>query len=70
MLSGVLRGMGREEKCIVSATEVSLPGIPSEYTKCSIHQAPSDLPEGHYEVEYEGRIARIQKFQGMWVTAP
>jgi hypothetical protein len=59
MLSGTISGMGREAACIVSAVRVSLAGATeSALTRCSIHQAPVDLPEGAYQVTFAGETIR------------
>lgn len=48
VLAGRLIGMGREETC---TQKVSLPGIiVSHLSKCNVHHAPSDLPDGEYLV--------------------
>lgn len=69
MLSGPLRGMGREAECTVSAVKVSLPGTNLyEYTKLGIHNAPADLPDGPYAVTIEGRTVLVQRRQGAWIS--
>ena len=52
MMTGRLKGMGREAECTVSAVKVSLP-LPNiwEYVNCDIHLAPENLPDGRYEVD-------------------
>jgi hypothetical protein len=51
MMAGLLKGMGRETVCTVSAVKVSLPQLNIwEYVKCDIHLAPEDLPNGQYAV--------------------
>jgi hypothetical protein len=69
MLSGRLKGMGREADCIVSAVKVSLPGTnASHYTKCQIQNAPDDLPEGQYQVTFGGDTTNVRKRDGFWLA--
>ena len=69
MLPGRLKGMGREADCTVGAVEVSLPGTNlSEYTKCSIHEAPNDLPDGQYQLTFGGQTVPVQKRDGSWLA--
>ena len=68
MMSGWLKGMGHEAECTVSAVKVSLPELNiSEYVKCDIHLAPEDLPNGVYQVSFEGRTMKVKKLDGDWL---
>jgi hypothetical protein len=69
MLQGKLRGMGREASCILSAIKISSPltGHPN-FTKCDIHQAPDDLPDGRYEVTFGGQTAKVKNGNGFWLA--
>ena len=69
MKRGTLRGMGFEAECLVTATEVSLPnsGLPPEYARMSIHRVSiGNLPDGPYEVSFDGRWERVQKRGDGW----
>jgi hypothetical protein len=69
MLSGLLRGMGREAECTVSTVKVSLPGTNHyEYTKLGIHNEPAELPDGPYAVTIEGRTVPVQRHLGAWIS--
>jgi hypothetical protein len=71
MLQGQLKGMGHEAVCTVAAVKVSLPSSNVwEYAKCSIHNAPADLPDGQYEVTFNGRVERVKKERGFWLASP
>ncbi len=65
-----LSGMGIEATCLVKATEVSLPhsGVPPAYARMSIHDAPSDIPDGVYEVTFPGYKGQVRKRGSMWVA--
>lgn len=70
MLSGRLRGMGRDADCTVRAEKVSLPGTnQSKYANFTIHEEPKDLPDGQYDVTFEHRAARLQRLNGVWIVA-
>jgi hypothetical protein len=69
MLAGRLRGMGREAECTLSAEKVSLPGTNMyEYAKLTILGEPKDLPDGQYEVTYDGRTQKVQRKFGAWIA--
>jgi len=68
MLRGELKGMGQEIRCTVSAVKVSLPGTDMfEYARLGIHNVP-ELPDGPYEVTYEGRTSPLRRYQGAWLS--
>ena len=67
VIAGRLVGMGREVNCTVNAEKVSLPGIiVSHFSKCNVHNAPSDLPDGEYLVIFDGGMMPFQKHHGVW----
>jgi hypothetical protein len=69
VMSGHLKGMGREAKCLVSAVQVSMPGTNvSHYAKCKIQNAPDDLPEGSYQVTFDGQTENVKKSNGFWLA--
>ncbi|HWG20752.1 MAG TPA: hypothetical protein VG225_09495 [Terracidiphilus sp.] len=66
---GILRGMGREVGCELLATKTVLPDATRPvYSHCAIIEAPSDLPDGDYEVEFAGEVAVTSLHQGNWVV--
>ena len=68
MMTGRLKGMGREAECTLSAVKISLPLINIwEYVNCDIHFAPENLPDGQYEVTFEGRTIQVKKLDGYWL---
>jgi hypothetical protein len=68
MMTGRLKGMSREAECTVSAVKVSLPPLNIwEYVNCDIHFAPENLPNGQYEVTFEGRKTQVKLLDGYWV---
>ena len=70
MIAGRLKGMGYEAEagCTVNAVKVTLPQLNIwEYVKCDIHLAPKNLPDGSYEVIFEGRTMQAKKLDGDWL---
>jgi hypothetical protein len=68
MMAGRLKGMGYEAECTVSAIKVSLPQLDIwEYVRCDIHFAPENLPDGLYQVSFEGRTMQVKKLDGDWL---
>jgi hypothetical protein len=62
LVQGVLRGKEREAQCVVRAVKVSLPKLDVwEYVSADIYSAPSDLPDGVYDVSFEGRRMKVNK---------
>jgi len=71
MMSGVLRGMGRQAKCQVLATKSVVDDLtPPTYAHCSIMDAPSDMPEGDYELEFEHEVAVVRLQDRSWTVCP
>lgn len=67
LLQGVLKQLRREIPCTVRAVKVCLwtLGI-SEFVSAEIAEAPSELPDGNYQVGFEGRSMKVQKIAGHW----
>jgi hypothetical protein len=66
---GVLRGMGREAACELLATKTVVPEASrAVYSHCAIIDAPSDLPDGDYEVEFAGEVAVTSLRDGCWMV--
>jgi hypothetical protein len=69
LVEGVLKGMNRETTCMVRAVKVSLPHLDiCEYVSADIAQAPSDLPTGTYDVNFEGRKMKVKKTAQGWIA--
>ena len=69
LLEGVLRGMDLEAPCTIRAVKVSLPQLDIwEYVAADVVRAPSDLPDGAYEVSFEGRKMRFRKTSQGWIS--
>jgi hypothetical protein len=68
LIQGLLRGMGREAPCEMLAIRESQSGknLPS-YTRCSVIEAPRDLPDGDYTVTFSAYSVSARKEAGLWV---
>jgi hypothetical protein len=67
VVDGRLKGMGRDIPCKVSGIRVS--GADTtvfEMTELGIVDPPEDLPDGIYELEYQGSAERFTKHEGVW----
>jgi hypothetical protein len=67
LLTGRLRGMGCEADCIVRPALIHYPGFVPGFGRCTIEEAPPELPEGEYTVTYEGRTERVRKEGLAWL---
>jgi hypothetical protein len=67
LMKGVLRGMGREAACELLATKTVVPETTQPiYSHCAIIEAPHNLPDGEYEVEFSGEVAVTRLHEGCW----
>ena len=67
LVSGTLRGMNHQVPCMVRAVKVSVMKLDIwEYVSADIAQAPSNLPDGAYDVSFEGRTMKVKKIAGNW----
>ena len=69
-LPGRLAGMGRDVQCSVGAVKVSLPGTAEyNYVRPVIHNTPTDLPDGPYQITFGEKTERVQRHNGTWIAA-
>lgn len=69
LCKGTLRGMGREVSCELLATKtVVAEASRAVYSHCAVIEAPRDLPDGDYEVEFAGEVAVTSLRNGSWVV--
>jgi hypothetical protein len=69
MMTGLLNGMNREEPCLVGAVKVTLPGTNvSHLARYSIQNAPTDLPDGQYQLTFNGETTTVKRRDGHWLT--
>ena len=63
-----LEGMGRQEPCELLAIRESL-SEPNRivYSRCSVIDAPHDLPDGNYRVTFDAFTVPAHKEAGLWM---
>ena len=67
LVSGTLNGMSHRVPCMVRTVKVSLPNLDIlKWVRADIAQAPSELPDGAYNVSFEGRTMKVKKIAGNW----
>ena len=68
--SGIIRGRRCEATCIVSATQVTVPGTGIiRHTDYSITDVSLELPNGQYELLANGESILVIHSSGVWITA-
>ena len=68
MLAGTLSAKGIEASCTIRVVKVSIPNLEIwEYVKAEVVDAPPSLPDGNYELSFEGRRMRATKSEGVWL---
>ena len=68
LIHGLLRGMGREAPCEMLAMKETAPETGREiYSRCSVIDAPHDLPDGLYAVSFSGHVVTARKEGGLWL---
>lgn len=61
--------MGHESACELLATKTLSPeSARAVYSHCAIIEAPVDLPDGDYEVEFGDNVAITRKQNGAWIV--
>lgn len=69
LMNGILRGMGHQAACELLATKTIGPeSARPTYSHCAIIEAPVDLPDGDYEVEFGDNVAITRRQDGGWVV--
>jgi hypothetical protein len=69
LIYGVLRGMGYEADCEMVAIKNAHPDRrPPTYTRWSVIDAPSDLPDGDYTVSFDDRSVAVRREGGLWLA--
>ena len=64
---GILKSATLQSTCVVRAIKVTIPKLDVwEYVKADVHEAPAYLPDGRYELAFEGRRMKADKLAGSW----
>jgi hypothetical protein len=68
LIHGLLQGNGRQESCeMLAMRDVSAASGPVVYSRCSVIDAPQDIPDGDYTVTFDGYIVPARKQSGLWI---
>ncbi|MFZ0274718.1 MAG: hypothetical protein WB524_13815 [Acidobacteriaceae bacterium] len=68
LIHGLLKGMGREEPCeMLAMKESQSEAGAANYFRCSVIDAPQDLPDGTYSVAFNGYVVFARKEGGLWI---
>ena len=66
---GILNGMGREALCTVMGTrKMQMDGSAGELVRLSVYQEPTNLPDGPYDLRFQGQMKKVQRKAGFWVA--
>jgi hypothetical protein len=67
LVSGTLAIPGAVANCIVRATKITIVNLQdSEYVDADVALAPPHLPDGQYELHFEGRRIQVRNSAGRW----
>lgn len=70
LIHGLLTGMGYHEPCEMLAIKESASGKAREmFSRCSVIDAPQQLPDGEYVVSFNGYSVPAKKEGGLWMPA-
>jgi len=67
LIHGLLRGMGREAPCEMLAMKETAGSGPAVYSRCSVIDAPPELPDGLYAVTFDCGVVAARKDAGLWL---
>jgi hypothetical protein len=68
LIHGLLQGNGRQEPCeMLAIRETQEAPAPAVYSRCSVIDAPHDLPDGEYAVTFGGYSVPAKKDAGLWI---
>ena len=68
LIHGVLRGMGQESACEMLALQETHPETRKPvYSRCSVINAPSGLPDGEYTVAFDVVVVAVHRQGGLWL---
>jgi hypothetical protein len=74
LIEGKLKGLGLEARCEVLARRLAIDAIgmplqrPYIYTDCSVIGAPAELPDGDYNVYFDGHSFEARSLRGHWFS--
>jgi hypothetical protein len=66
LVAGVLKDTGREVRCKILAQMEFAESI-QVYSQFMVVHAPKGLPDGLYDLSFDGYAGKTQKLDGLWV---
>ena len=70
LIRGVLQGMGRESGCeMLAMKDKHAETGECSYSRCSVIEAPADLPDGDYTVSFERCTVKVVREGGLWLVS-
>jgi hypothetical protein len=70
LIRALLKGMGHETPCEMLAMRESTAGSPQViFSRCSVIDAPQELPDGDYAVSFDDYSVPARKEGGLWMPA-
>lgn len=70
LLSGTIVNSAIQSRCVVRATKVTIPNLNvTEYVKADVALAPPFMPDGEYELNFEGRRMKVNNAAGRWSSS-
>ena len=69
LLSGILTRSDVLASCVVRATKVTIPSLDLwEYVKADVALGPPQMPNGEYELHFDGRMMKVRNEAGQWFS--
>jgi hypothetical protein len=70
LLPGTLAQSGVVANCIILAIKVTIPKLGIiEYVDAELALAPPHLPDGQYELQFDGRMLKVMNAAGIWASS-
>jgi hypothetical protein len=67
VVTGVVAGKGLKASCRVRVQVLTGPFLAdSPFTECAIEEAPSEVPDGLYELRFLNQAALVRHEDGLW----
>jgi len=69
LVSGSLKNSCVLASCIVRAVKITIPGLETaEYVQAEVALSPPYVPDGDYELYFEGLTIKVRNSGGVWTS--
>ena len=68
LLRGMLKKSSVLASCIVRAIKLTTGIGPVEYIDADVALAPAHVPDGEYDLHFEGRVVKVRKMGDSWCS--